>query len=230
MIADTGIVAAAVGALLTPALGIALSPFPIIAVILVLGTPRAKACGTAFTAGWLVGITALTTVIAVLFSGADTNDSTSTLMAWLRVAAGVALIALAAKKWRGRPAPGEEPEMPGWMASIDSIRPGRAVALGAGLGGLNPKNVAFALAAAGATSDAAAHGTDLVIGIAVFVVLASSSVLAALLAFVLGGSRAAAPLDAVKRFMVANNHVIMMVVFLVLGAKILGDGIAGLGR
>jgi threonine/homoserine/homoserine lactone efflux protein len=228
MIADAGNIATAVGALLAPAMGIALSPFPIIAVILVLGTPKARVSGPAFAAGWLVGIGALTTLVTVLFNDADTDTTTRDIVSWLRIAAGVALIALAAKKWRGRPGPGEDVEMPGWMASIDTITPGRAVVLGAGLGGVNPKNIAFAIAAAGSIGEAAAHGGDAVVSVIVFVVLASSTVLASVLVHAIGGSRAAAPLDAVKRFMVTHNHVIMMLVFLLLGAKILGDGVAGL--
>jgi hypothetical protein len=67
-----------------------------------------------------------------------------------------------------------------------------------------------------------------VIAIVVFVVLASSSVLGAVLFRTVGGQRAAAPLESVKQFMLANNAVIMMVVLLVLGAKILGDGLGAI--
>ncbi len=40
--------------------------------------------------------------------------------------------------------------------------------------------------------------------------------------------RATAPLASIKQFMSDHNAVIMMVVLLVLGAKLLGGGIAGL--
>jgi cadmium resistance protein CadD (predicted permease) len=46
---------------------------------------------------------------------------------------------------------------------------------------------------------------------------------------VVAGARAAAPLASVKEFMSEHNHVIMMVVLLILGAKLVGDGWAGLG-
>ena len=42
------------------------------------------------------------------------------------------------------------------------------------------------------------------------------------------GERAKAPLAAIKDFMSEHNAVIMMIVLLVLGAKLLGQGIAGL--
>ena len=42
----------------------------------------------------------------------------------------------------------------------------------------------------------------------------------------LAGGRAARPVASVKQFMADNNAVIMMVVLLLLGAKLLGDGLA----
>src|SRR5712691_6257046 len=46
----------AIGGSLPLAIGIAISPIPIIAVVLMLTTPRAKANGLAFLAGWLLGL------------------------------------------------------------------------------------------------------------------------------------------------------------------------------
>ena len=47
----------AIGEILPLAVGVALSPIPIIAIILMLGTPRARSNGPAFALGWLVGLT-----------------------------------------------------------------------------------------------------------------------------------------------------------------------------
>jgi hypothetical protein len=46
------------------------------------------------------------------------------------------------------------------------------------------------------------------------------------LVYLVDAKRAARPLNAIKRFMSDNNAVIMMVVLLLLGAKLLGDGLA----
>jgi hypothetical protein len=46
----------AIGQSLPLAIGVALSPIPIIAVVLMLTTPRARADGPAFVLGWLVGL------------------------------------------------------------------------------------------------------------------------------------------------------------------------------
>jgi len=60
----------------------------------------------------------------------------------------------------------------------------------------------------------------------VFVVLGSVTVAGAVLFYLVDAKRAAGPLEAIRRFMSDNNAVIMMVVLLLLGAKLLGDGLA----
>jgi threonine/homoserine/homoserine lactone efflux protein len=219
----------AIADLLPVALGIALSPFPVVAAVLVVGTPRARTNGPAFAVGWLVGLTALTTVAVVAVSGADdAESSTRTAVDLVRVAIGVALFVGAALKWRGRPRDGETAPTPTWMASIETMSPRRSLVLGLGLGGANPKNAAFAIAAASSIITLGARGDGVGIAIAVFVVLASLSVIGPVAARLLLGDTVTAPLDAVKAFMLANNSVILMVVFVLLGAKVLGDGISGL--
>jgi hypothetical protein len=49
----------AIGNLLPSAIGVALSPVPIIAVILMLGTPKARSNGTVFALGWVTGLVAV---------------------------------------------------------------------------------------------------------------------------------------------------------------------------
>jgi threonine/homoserine/homoserine lactone efflux protein len=219
----------AIADLLPVALGIALSPFPVVAAVLVVSTPRARTNGPAFAVGWLVGLTALTSVVVFVFAGADdAESSTRTVVDLLRVVAGLALFAGAARKWRTRPRPGEIGPTPGWMTSIESMSAGRSLVLGLGLGGANPKNLAFALAAASTIVTFGTEDSDTLIAIAVFVVLASLSVIGPVGARLALGDRVSAPLDAVKGFMLANNNVILMVIFVMIGAKVLGAGLSGL--
>jgi hypothetical protein len=69
---------------------------------------------------------------------------------------------------------------------------------------------------------------DTALAIAVYVVLGSITVAGSVLFYFLSPGRAARPLDAVGRFMSDNSAVIMMIVLLLLGAKLLGDGLGGL--
>lgn len=216
----------AIGDLLPAAVAIALSPFPIVAVVLVLGTPRAGTAGPAFAVGWVAGLVAVTVAVVVVLGGADDPDSdTATGVNWLKVAIGLLFLVLAAVQFRQRPREGESPKIPRWMASVDAMTAPKAGVLGAALSSANPKNLALVVAGAAAIAQAGLDATDTAIAVAVFVVLSSVVVAGAVLAYLLDAERAERPLAALRRFMSDNNAVIMMVLLLVLGAKLLGDGL-----
>ncbi|HEX6698003.1 MAG TPA: GAP family protein [Solirubrobacteraceae bacterium] len=134
-------------------------------------------------------------------------------------------LVMAAMQWKKRPREGREPETPKWMATIDSAPPSRTAVLGAALSGANPKNLALTLAASATIAEAGLARADKAIAVAVFVVLGSVTVAGAVLFYLVDAKRAAPALEAIKRFMSENNAVIMMVVLLLLGAKLLGDGL-----
>jgi threonine/homoserine/homoserine lactone efflux protein len=219
----------AIGDLLPSAVGVALSPVPIIAVILILGTPKARSNGPAFAAGWVLGLVVVSTVVVLVTGGADDPDSgTSDAVDVVELLFGLLFLALAWKQWQSRPKSGEEAALPKWMSAVDSLAAGRCLALGAALSGLNPKNLALTAAAAASIAQAGLDGGGTAVSLAVFVVLGSLSVAGPAAFYLAATDRAEAPLAAVKDFMSRHNAVIMMVVLLVLGAKLVGGGIAGL--
>ena len=59
---------AVIGEILPLAVGIAISPIPIIAVILMLLSPRAKGASVGFMIGWVVGIIVAVVVFTLLSS------------------------------------------------------------------------------------------------------------------------------------------------------------------
>lgn len=217
----------AIGELLPSAVAVALSPIPVVAIVLVLGTPRARTSGAAFALGWVAGLALLSTAV-VLLLGSDPGSDADTGIDWLKVVVGVAFLLLAARTWSRRPREGEQTEMPRWMASLGSLTPPRAVLLGAMLSGANPKNLALTLAAAASISQAGLDGAGTAVALVLYVVVGSLTVVGAVLFHLLAGARAAAPLAAVERFMSAHSSAIMIVILLLLGAKLLGDGLGGL--
>ena len=74
------------------------------------------------------------------------------------------------------------------------------------------------------------HGADLVLAVVVFVLVGSSTVVGAVVVRLVGGRWGESGLEGVRQFMVANSTVITVLVLLILGAKVLGDGLIGLGR
>jgi len=217
----------AIGDLLPSAFAVALSPIPIVAVVLVLGGRHARTAGPAFAGGWIAGLLAVSfIVILVLGTGNDPDSGAATGVDWFKVAIGSVFILMAANQWRKRPKSGQEPELPGWMATIDTATPPRAGLLGIALSGANPKNLALTLAASASIAEAGLDRGGTAIAITVFVAIGSLTVAGAVLFYLVSPTRAARPLAAVKQFMSDNNVVIMMIVLLLIGAKLLGDGLA----
>jgi threonine/homoserine/homoserine lactone efflux protein len=219
----------AIGGLLPAAVAVALSPIPIVGVILVLGTPRARVNGPAFALGWVVGLSVVSVLVVLLANrSSDPTSDTATGVNWMKLALAVLLFALAVKQWNKRPKAGEAPEMPGWMTSVSSVSPGKAVVLGLTLSGVNPKNLALTAAAAASIAQSGLDGADKAVAIGCFVVIASLTVVGSVLAYLVAPRWAARPLGAMEEFMAANSATIMMVILVIFGAKLLGDALAGL--
>lgn len=114
----------AIGQVLSFGVGVAISPVPIIDVVLMLGTPRARSNGPAFLLGWLVGLAAVGTVVLLVSSGASASDegAPATWVSVLKIVLGVLLVLVAARQFRGRPRGEQEGELPKWMQSIDAFK------------------------------------------------------------------------------------------------------------
>jgi threonine/homoserine/homoserine lactone efflux protein len=116
--------------------------------------------------------------------------------------------------------------MPGWMSAIDSFTAVKAGGLGLVLSGLNPKNLGLTIAAMATVSSAGLSTGEEIGTLAVFVLIASLTVATPVVINLVMGSKAAATLNSMKAWLTANNNTMMMVVFIVLGAKLFGGGIA----
>jgi threonine/homoserine/homoserine lactone efflux protein len=220
----------AIGEILPLAIGVAISPVPIIAIVLMLGTPRARATGTAFALGWIAGLALAGTITLVIATGNATTGAgkPETWVGVLKLVLGTLFLLLAVKQWRSRPAAGEDAVMPKWMRAIDTFKAGKALAAGLALSGVNPKNLALTIAAATAIAEAGISSGQEAGAMVVFVVLGSLTILAPLVIYFALGARAARILDGLKTWMAAHNAAIMAVLLLVLGVKLIGDGIADL--
>lgn len=220
----------AIGDILPLAIGVAVSPVPIIAIVLMLGTPRARSTGPAFAVGWVAGLAIVGSVVLILASGnaADDDGSPATWTGVLKLLFGVLFLLIAARSWRSRPAPGQEAAMPKWMQTIDTFDPGKALGAGALLSGINPKNLALTLAAATVIAETEVSGGEQAVALAVFIFLGSLTILAPVFVYFALGARATEILNGLKSWMAAHNAAIMTVLLLVLGTKLIGDAVSGL--
>ena len=219
------------GDLLPLAIGIAISPIPIIACILVLFSPRAKVNGPAFLLGWAAGVAVATTVVYVLSDGAGAStggDAGPTIGDVVVLLLGIGAIALGVRQWRGRPRPGEQAAMPAWMAGIDAFSPIRSAGLAFLLSAVNPKNLGLA-AAAGVFIDAAVLGGASAAALIVsFVVVACLSIAIPVVYTLVGGDGARRTLEGWRAWLTVHNAAVMTVLFIVIGAKLVGTGLDGI--
>ena len=219
----------AIGAVLPLALGVALSPIPIIAVVLMLATPRGGVNGSSFLLGWLVGLLVVGTIVLLLSGGAGGSDGSgpATWVGVVSLLLGVALIVLAGLQWRRRPRGGTV-ALPGWMASIDRFGPVKSAGLGLALSAANPKNLLITVGAAAAIAQAGVSPGGQAVALGLFVLLGTLGPGVPLAIYLGLGARSQRILDRLRGWMAAHNTAIMCVLLVVIGLKLLGDGISAL--
>ncbi len=219
-----------IGDVLPLAIGVAISPIPIIAIILMLLSKRAKRNSLSFVLGWVVGL-AVVGGVALLIGGTQdlspgTESSLTTSV--IRLVLGLLLLFGAYRRWTRRPKPGQQPTMPHWLQLVDSFTPMRALGLALLLSAVNPKNLALTLAAALDIAQSTLGSAASVIALALFVVIASISVAAPVALYLILGERAARTLNEWKEWLTENNATVMVILLLVFGVILIAEGVNGL--
>ncbi|HTR75484.1 MAG TPA: GAP family protein [Solirubrobacterales bacterium] len=211
------------------AVGIALSPIPIIGVVLMLGTPRARVNGIAFVLGWIFGVAAVGTGLLLLANAAEAAEGSSPAE-WVsvaKIALGAFLVVVSVRTWRGRPRRGEEAAMPRWMESVDHFGPGLAAGMAVLLSTINPKNLVLIMGAAAAIAGVGLEPREDAIAMAIFVFIATIGPAAPVAIYFVMRKRSQQILEDLRAWMADNNAAIMAVICLLIGAKLIGDGIGG---
>ncbi|HRV59869.1 MAG: GAP family protein [Solirubrobacterales bacterium] len=220
----------AIGQTLPLAVGVALSPLAVIAVILLLSTPRARANAVAFLLGWTAGLMVAGGLLLVIGDSSNMSEAGSPAewTGYLKIGLGLLLLVVAFRQKNKRLAPGEDPALPAWMTRLDSFGPVGSAGAGALLSGINPKNLVLTAAAAVAISQTGAAGADQVVALVVYALLASVTVAVPLGIYFFMSDRADEILGRLKNRMGRDNAMVMAVICVVIAAKLIGDGITTL--
>ena len=220
----------AIGGSLPLAVGVALSPVPIIAVVLMLTSRRARVNGPLFVLGWLAGLAVVGTIALCVAgpAGASSSGSPATWVSWVKVVLGLLLLLVAVRQFRARPTDGDQAALPKWMAKVDDITPLSACGLAALLAGVNPKNLLLAVGGAATIAQTGISGGQQAVAYLVFALVGTLGVGIPVGVYFALGPRADKPLNSLKDWMSAHNAVIMSVLCLVIGVKLIGDAIGGL--
>lgn len=214
------------------ALGLVLvNPLPVMAIILLLFSPRARSAAPAFVAGWVIGMLIAFGLFLFVLSpeelvGSERAPTTFSFIVQLLL--GLLLLYLAVQRWRERPGPGEEKALPTWMATLEQANPLLALGLGAFLSGLNPKNLAFTLAAVVAIAQEGLTRQAKLLPVAVYILIASAGVAAPVIWYFVAQESAVRTLAEWRVWLTANYATMMAIVFLLFGVILVTQGLGGL--
>jgi hypothetical protein len=222
--------AEAIGRSLPLAIGVALSPIPIIAVVVLLTSSRARSLGPVFVLGWLLGLAVVGAIVLAVLgpSAAGSSGQGRRWVSWGLIVLGVLLVGEAGRRWRGRPGAKEEAPLPAWLGALDRLKPAAALGGGVVLGGVRPKSLLLVVGGAAAIAQTGIAGGQQAIAYAVFAVIATVGVGAPVVIYFAMGARSGELLGRLRDWMGRNHVVIVAVVLLVIGVTLIGDGIGGL--
>jgi threonine/homoserine/homoserine lactone efflux protein len=205
-----------------PAVGVALSPLPILAMLLVLGGRRPVVRGSAFWIAWTLGIAVPTIAFVVVAARSHAVDEELAALAVAEIGIGVIFLAAAARlAFGGRSERSEASAR--WLDALDRSGPLRVAGLALTLSSGNPKNLALMLSAAVAI----VRDGRLALNAAAFVALAVSTV-SLLFTGSAFSSRSRSALARLRDAVARNDRRIATLVGLVVGAFFLADGVTSL--
>ncbi|MGS0686443.1 GAP family protein [Nakamurella sp. GG22] len=209
------------------AVGLALAALPIVLIPLALATNRPAGAARAFLFGWLLGVLGVGAVVIAVADLIVRPEEHPQWLSWVKVAVGVALLALAARKWLSRTPAGTEPEPAKWMSSVATMTAGKAFRVALLLACLNPKNLLLVVGGATVIADATYRPLEQAVALLVFAVVGSIGVAVPVVLPLLLGKRAEPVLAGANRWMTRQSTTIVAAVLLVLGALLVWNGIAG---
>jgi hypothetical protein len=234
-----------IGHILPLALGVALSSVPIVVMVLILLSPRGRWSSLTYLIGAVIGLAGLTTLftaVATLLPPAPAATK-SPLIATIELAIGLGLLVLAGLRWRKARRRRHEqardhdvsapPAAPGtpqtgaakWMARVTTLGPVPSLGVGFVLM-LRPKNLLLTIAAGVAIGAGGATLSEVVVGVALFVVLGISTLAAPIIFAVVDPARMRRPLEETRIWIEGNSSTVTTIVLLVLGTVIIGSGLA----
>lgn len=205
-----------------PAVGVALSPLPILAILLVLGGRRPVVHGVAFWLAWTTGIAAPTIAFVVVAERAHAIDGQLTAIAVAEIGIGVVFLAVATRLAFGRRS--DRSDSPSWLDALDRSGPLHAAGLALVLSSGNPKNLALMLTAAVAI----VQDGQLALGAVGFVALAVSTVSLLFAGYTAFSSRSGPTLARLRGAVARNDRRLAILVGLVVGVFFVVDGISSL--
>ncbi len=133
------------------ALGIAASPGAIIAIMILLMTPRAISNSYSFLLGWFIGLMLVGIIVLSIPGLNDSTGEPTYVSGWIRIFLGSFFLVLGIFIVKNAPKKGESEAPPTWLEKVDSYGFIHALIIGLFFSGPNIKNAS--MVATGAASN-----------------------------------------------------------------------------
>lgn len=210
------------------ALGAAAASLPVIAMAAVLATLNSRTVLLTFTAGWVTGVFVTTVITLGLVDGAIEVTDSSDWIAWLRLALGIVVLGLAARKFISYTRQATTTDDPSWMVSMRRTTDRQAFGIAFLLGSINPKNLVIVVAAVSAITSTSMVAVHQIAGVILFTIIASLGVAAPAIAIAIAGERATVSLSAFVQWFARHSDVVLGIVLLVLGLMVALNGLSAI--
>jgi hypothetical protein len=220
----------AIGEILPLAVALAAGPLPIIAIMLILVSDDARTKGVGFVFGRIAGLALIVAAGLVIFSWIDDPALADPAhprpaMSVARIVIGVLLIALACRMWLRR----NEPSRPSLLTRrVDGLTAKGSVGLGLLVSVVDPASISLGFLTGVDIAAARLPVPTAVVVAAAFVALSTVTITVPLAGYLAGGQAVRARLVGVKGWLQSNEKAVMMVLFLLIGAMLIGRGIRDL--
>lgn len=212
---------------LVPAITVAISPMPLIAliVLMLVGT---RTAAITWTIAWYVTVAVLIGVATLTGSTAVGEVADDTGVNYVAFVIAALFLWFGWQSLRDRPAPGVQAEEPGWLATLGEMSPPKVAGLSVAIMLVNAKNLPLYIAM-GASVGAADLSSGAAVSVVLILALVSSiTAIVILLVAILGGQRATELLHGWRAWLVQNNKVVMGLLFVILGISQLGTALQSL--
>ena len=218
----------AMGGILPLAVAAAVSSMPIVAVTVILLSPRRGESALPFLAGWILGCLAVLILWALAAQAIPLHPRRrpETTIGVLEIIIGIGLVGLGLIALHRRTEGGSGP-LPSWVNRIDTF--GSVPAFGIGLAlNVRPKALLLAAAASLVIRGENLGGAEGLVVIAVYTAIATSTVSVPTVLTLLFPERMEPRLNAARRWLTDNGLLITAVVMILIGVVIAGAGLGNL--
>jgi len=208
------------------ALGIAAAPWAIIALMILLLTPRAVSNAYAFLMGWFIGLMLVGIVVVSSPGLMDESGEPSRLMGWIRLGMGIVFLIFSLLLFRKIPKRKEQQTIPKWIKKVDTFGFFQASVIGFLLSTLNLKNSSMVVVGAASIARQGLNSSQEVFVLLLFCLIASIGVLIPHIIFLLFRKNAELIFGKIKVWILKNRVLVLLLILIIFGGLSLYKGLA----